>query len=143
MSSRKVVAPAGPANVEFEPVQGGYKHRWVEWILDTNLTGATVVLNLWHADDSSTAPDRILTVAAAEWNGTGGGLVVAVAGNAPVSSGSPRVGNADSSVTIIVPSDFATSALPNIYFHLVVTPSGGIATPYKSGHIPYSYRVDR
>lgn len=143
MATRNANAPAGPANVRFQSPQGGYKFRWVEYIQDFNLTGATVTLRLWHADNASADPDRILTVDQAEWNGTNGGLVVATGVNAPVNSGAARTGNADSSVTIIIPADFATAALPTAYFHLVVAPSGGIAEPYKSGSIEYAWSVSR
>jgi len=144
MAARSAKAPAGPANVRFQSPQGGYKFRWVEYIQDFNLTGATVTLSLWHADSAASVADRILTTAQAEWNGTTGGLVVATGVNAPVNSGeTARTGNADSSVTIIIPSDFATAALPTAYFHLVVAPSGGIAEPYKSGSIEYAWSVAR
>lgn len=143
MAARKATADSGPANTDFLRPQGGYKFRWVEWIENMSLSGATVTLNLWHANTAGT-PDRTLTTAQAEWNGTNGGLVVANGGNAPNADGTTtRTGNADASVTIIIPPDFATSTEPTAYYHLVIAPSGGIEEPYKSGAIEYYWQVSR
>ena len=140
MSSRKAIATAGPANVNFRTVQGGFVHSWDEWLQDIDLTGATVTMQLRLTDDMSETP-RTLTTAAATWNGTGGGLTVTTGGNAPATPA--RTGNADSKIVVNIPADYAAEASSLAVYYLLVVTVGGIATAYKSGKIEYTWRVER
>lgn len=141
MAARRTVAVAGPANTNFQTVQGGFVHWWDEWILDTDLTGATITMQLRLTDDVTETP-RTLTTAAADWNGTGGGLAFTTGLNAPATPA--RTGNDDTEIAIHIPSDFAGAAnSPAVYYLLIVQPAGGVATVYKSGKIEYTWRVER
>jgi len=144
MASRKAVAVAGPANVDFEPVQGGFDHRWIEWFLDLDLTGSTVTMQLRLADSTIADPDITLTADAPTYDTEAeeGGLTVEVDGNAPATPA--RTGNADSSVSIVIPASLANAAKSDaVWYVLVVVDLDGISTPYKTGKIPYTWRSSR
>ena len=140
MAARRAIAEAGPANVNFRTVQGGFVHSWDEWIQDINLTGATVTMQLRLTDDMSATP-RTLTTAAASWNGTGGGLTVTTGGNAPATPA--RTGNADSKIVVNIPSDYASSASSPAVYYLLSVLASGVTTAYKTGKIEYTWRVER
>jgi hypothetical protein len=140
MAARKAIAEAGPANVNFRTVQGGFVHSWDEWLQDINLTGATVTMQLRLTDDMSATP-RTLTTAAASWNGTGGGLTVTTGGNAPATPA--RTGNADSKIAINIPSDYAAAASSAAVYYLLSVLASGVTTAYKTGKIEYTWRVER
>jgi hypothetical protein len=140
MASRNATATAGPANVNFKTVQGGFVHSWDEWLQDINLTGATVTMQLRLTDDMSATP-RTLTTAAASWNGTGGGLTVTTGGNAPATPA--RTGSADSKIAINIPSDYAAAASSAAVYYLLSVLASGVTTAYKTGNIEYTWRVER
>jgi len=140
MASRSATATAGPANVNFRVVQGGFVHSWDEWIQDINLTGATVTMQLRLTDKMSETP-RTLTTAAASWNGTGGGLTVTTSGNAPATPA--RTGNADSKIVVNIPADFAATSESVAVYYLLSVLASGVTTAYKTGKIEYTWRVER
>lgn len=140
MAARKAIAEAGPANVNFRTVQGGFVHSWDEWLQDIDLTGATVTMQLRLTDDMSATP-RTLTTAAASWNGTGGGLTVTTGGNAPATPA--RTGNADSKIVVNIPSDYAAAASSAAVYYLLSVLASGVTTAYKTGKIEYTWRVER
>lgn len=141
MATRSATATAGPANVNFRTVQGGFVHWWDEWILDIDLTGATITMQLRLTNDV-TETSRTLTTAAPDWNGTGGGLAFTPGLNAPTTPA--RTGGDDTEIAIHIPSDFAGAAKSTaVYYLLIVQPAGGIATAYKSGKIEYTWKVER
>ena len=140
MATRSVTATAGPANVNFRTVQGGFVHSWDEWIQDINLTGATVTMQLRLTNSMSETP-RILTTAAASWNGTAGGLTVTTGGNAPATPA--RTGNADSKIVVNVPSDYAATSESEAVYYLLSVLASGVTTAYKTGKIEYTWRVER
>ena len=132
MSTRRATASAGPARVDFEPVQGGFDHRWTEWILDVDLSGSTVEVELRLENSTVGAADETLT--------DGNGLTIAVGGNAPATP--PRTGNDDSSIEIVVPSSItATTNATELWYMLIIEDAGGVRLPYKVGKIPYSWKV--
>jgi len=141
---RRAKAAAGPANVDFEAVQGGFDHRWVEWFLDFDLTGSTVTLQLRLADSTVAAPDMTLTADAPTYDDEAeeGGLTVTTSGNAPATPA--RTGDADSSVSIVIPASLANAAKSEaVWYVLVVVDGDGIATAYKTGKIPYNWKSSR
>lgn len=140
MATRSATATAGPSNVNFRTVQGGFVHSWDEWIQDINLTGATVTMQLRLTNSMSETP-RTLTTAAASWNGTAGGLTVTTGGNAPATPA--RTGNADSKIVVNVPSDYAATSESEAVYYLLSVLASGVTTAYKTGKIEYTWRVER